>query len=86
MRELILLTSDGSALPQKTVEAGLQVAAQLKARTAVVTVSQFYLLFLRPWQAKYSICGCQAYFEKALYARAKRSLSSVLLIHNEKLY
>ena len=51
----ILIPTDGSPLSDKAVAAGLQLAAHLKARVTVVTVTEpFHMLSLAPSQAEYT--------------------------------
>jgi nucleotide-binding universal stress UspA family protein len=51
----ILIATDGSDLSAKALEAGLQLAMELRARATVVTVTPpFHALSLAPSQAEYS--------------------------------
>jgi nucleotide-binding universal stress UspA family protein len=74
MYKHILIATDGSNLSGKAVEAGLQLAAQLRARVTGGTVSpRFHALSLAPSQAEYSTAGYREHAEEV----AQRILGEV---------
>jgi len=74
MYQHILIATDGSDLSAKAVDAGLQLAAALRARVTALTVSEpFHTLSLAPSQAAYTEAEYQQHAEET----AQRILGEV---------
>jgi nucleotide-binding universal stress UspA family protein len=70
----ILIATDGSDMSNRAVEAGLNLALELRARVSALTVSApFHALSLAPSQAEYSAESYRAHAQKV----AERILATV---------